>query len=192
MQYITNSFIRLQYPLGMLLRMKSRATIIISRTRTDSEAPQRLVLPQSTLTTGLQQQLGKHIIITTSTGSKIADMVQMKRPKHTQPRSIVYKIPCGGCDAAYYGETGRGLHTRLSEHKSDFRYHRLSNAMVIHSEKEGHLPRWKDAITLHQGLNKSKRKAMETAVIATSPNINIRPGSLRLAKVIAQSLVDVT
>ena len=116
----------------------------------------------------------------------------MKRPKHTQPRSVIYKIPCGGCDLAYYGETGRGLQTRLSEHKADFRYHRMSNAMVVHSEKEGHLPRWKDATIMHQGLSKSNRKAMEGAIIATAPNINTRPGALRLAKVTAQSLVALT
>ena len=192
MQYVTDAFIRLQYPPGLLLRMKSKATNIINRTRPDTEASPRLVLPQSALTTGLQQQLGKHITITTATGTKIADLVKMKRPKHTQPCSVVYKIPCGGCDTAYYGETGRGLRTRVNEHKNDFRHHRLSNAMVVHSEKEGHLPRWKDATIIHQGLTKSKRKAMEAAIIATSPNINTKPGSLRLAKAVAQSLVTVT
>ena len=106
--------------------------------------------------------------------------------------SVVYKIPCGGCDTAYYGETGRGLQTRLYEHKADFRHHRLSNAMVVHSEKEGHLPRWKDATILHQGLAKSKRRAMEAAIIATSINNNTRPGSLRLSKVTAHSLVTST
>ena len=191
-QYITDAFTRLQYPLGLLLRMRYRATNIISRTRAETETTPRLMLPQSALTTGLQQQLGKHINITTATGTKIAEMVSMKRPKHTLPRSIIYKIPCGACDTAYYGETGRGLHTRLGEHKNDFRHHRLSNAMVVHSVKEGHLPRWKDATIVHQGLTKSKRKAMESAIIATSPNINTRLGSLRLAKAVAQSLVTVT
>ena len=116
----------------------------------------------------------------------------MKRPKHSLTNSIVYQIPCGGCDTPYYGETGRGLNTRLNEHKADFRHHRLSNAMVVHSEKEGHLPRWKDAIILHQGFTKAKRKALEAATIATKPNINTKPGSLRLVKVTAQSLVTVT
>ena len=64
--------------------------------------------------------------------------------------------------------------------------------MVVHSEKEGHLPRWKDALIVHQGITKAKRKALESAVIATSPNINSKPGSLRLAKVIARFLVTVT
>ena len=165
--------------------MKVRAATILTRTRPDPPSTQRLVLPQSTLTTELQQHLGKHINIATATGTKIADLVKMKRPKHTLPNSAVYKIPCGGCDLAYYGETGRGLRTRLGEHKADFRHHRLSNAMVVHSEKEGHLPRWIDATTIHQGLSKAKRKAMEAAVISSFPNINNKPGSLRLAKVVA-------
>ena len=192
LQYITQSFTRLHYPPGLLLRMKSRAAAIITRDRPEPTSTQRLVLPQSTLTTELQQHLGKHINVTTATGTKIADLVKMKRPKHTLPHSAVYKIPCGGCDKSYYGETGRGLRTRLSEHKADFRHHRLSNAMVVHSEKEGHLPRWKDAITIHQGISKAKRKALESVVISTCPNINLKPGSLRLAKVVAHSLVTVT
>ena len=64
--------------------------------------------------------------------------------------------------------------------------------MVVHSEKEGHLHRWKDATIILNGLTKAKRKAMEAAIIATFPNNNTRPGSLRLAKVTAQSLVTVT
>ena len=159
---------------------------------TEPRTAQRLVLPQSNITTRLQEHLGNHVNIAIAAGTKIGDIVQPKRPKHTMLQSVVYKIPCGGCDTAYYGETGRGLRTRLSEHKADFRHHRLSNAMVVHSEKEGHLPRWKDATIVHQGLTKAKRRALEAAIISTSPNINTRPGSLRLAKVTAQSLVSST
>ena len=191
-QYITDAFIRLQYPPGLLLRMKCRATNIMNRTREETETKPRLILPQSALTTGLQQQLGKHVTVTTATGTKIADLVKMKRPKHTHPDSVIYKIPCGGCDTSYFGETGRGLVTRVNEHKADFRYHRTTNAMVVHSLKDGHLPRWKDATILHQGLAKTKRKAIEAAIIATSINNNSRPGSLRLANAIAHSLVTAT
>ena len=74
-----------------------------------------------------------------------------------------------------------------------------TNAVVIDREKEAYFPRWKDATIVHQGLTivhqgliKAKRKAMEVAVITTSPNINTRPGPLRLAKITAQSLVIVT
>ena len=192
MKHITDSFIRLQYPLGLLLRMRKRAETIMTRTRPEPRTTQRLVLPQSEISTRLQDHLGNHINIAIASGTKIGDIVLTKRPKHTMERSVVYKIPCGGCDTAYYGETGRGLRTRLNEHKADFRYHRLSNAMVVHSEKEGHLPRWKDATILHQGLTKSKRRAMEAAIIATSLNNNTRPGSLRLSKVTAQALVNPT
>ena len=150
------------------------------------------MLPQSDITARLQDHLGKQINIAIAAGTKIGDIVQTRRPKHAMPQSVVYKIPCGGCDTAYYGETGRGLRTRLNEHKADFRHHRLSNAMVVQSEKEGHLPRWKDATILHQGITRSKRRALEAAIIATSPNNNTRPGSLRLAKVTAQSLVTST
>ena len=176
--------------MGLLLRMQKRAETIMTRTRPEPRTTQRLVLPQSDTTNRLQDHLGHKINIATASGTKIGDIVQIKRPKHTMHNSVVYKIPCGGCDTAYYGETGRGLQKRLNEHRADFRHHRLSNAMVVHSEKEGHLPRWKDATILHKGLTKAKRRCMEAAVILTSSNNNTRPGFLRLTEVTAQTLVS--
>ena len=41
------------------------------------------------------------------------------------------------------GGNGRaGVEVRLMEHKSDFRFHRTSNAVVLHIEKCDHLPVW--------------------------------------------------
>ena len=42
-------------------------------------------------------------------------------------------------------ETGRGLNTRLKEHKRDVRNHNRSNAIVLHIEKCQNLPDWNSA-----------------------------------------------
>ena len=58
--------------------------------------------------------------------------------------------PCGGCRKKYVGETGRGLKTRVAEHKRDVMEHRVSNAMVLHVEESNHLPRWEGASILQE------------------------------------------
>ena len=100
--------------------------------------------------------------------------------------SVVYQIPCGGCHRKYVGETGRGLKTRLVEHKRDVRERRLSNAMVLHMEKSDHLPRWEAASVLEECAGKQLRRAMEAAYIRQDETINTRTGLYTLAKCTAK------
>ena len=53
-------------------------------------------------------------------------------------------------------ETGRGLKTRMREHKGDLRNHRVSNAFVAHVDEAGHLPDWAGATSLKKNLTKKK------------------------------------
>ena len=117
-----------------------------------TETKQRLILPQSDLTNKLQNHLGSLITISTATGTKIGDIVKTKRPKHDLTHSVVYEIPCGGCDKAYYGESGRGFKTSIKEHKYDLKWDDKRNVMVAHRTKEQHIPRWKNCIIIHQGV----------------------------------------
>ena len=56
------------------------------------------------------------------------------------------KIPCGSCSKSYIGETGRGLQTRLKEHKRYMRNNSEHSALVIHAEKTHHIPDWGGAV----------------------------------------------
>ena len=58
----------------------------------------------------------------------------------SEENSVVYEIPCKGCYKTYVGETGRGLDIRLKEQRSDIKFHRVSNAIVLHIDKCNHLP----------------------------------------------------
>ena len=89
----------------------------------------------------------------------------------------------------YFGESGRGLTTRLKEHQADLRHHRLSNALVVHAEQTDHLPNWDEASALHTGFSNLERRAIEAAYIATQDNLNTSSGFFRLATPAAQHIL---
>lgn len=72
----------------------------------------------------------------------------------------------------YYGESTRGLTTRLKEHKVDIRHHRVSSLLVNYVDDKAHLPKWRDAKALVSDLSKQHRKAYEFLYI-TSDKRNI-------------------
>ena len=52
-------------------------------------------------------------------------------------------------------EPGRWVKVRLKEHKSDIRFHRTSNAIVMHIDQCNHLPDWEGTRILEKNI-KSK------------------------------------
>ena len=74
------------------------------------------------------------------------------------------------------GETGRGVDVRLKEHKSDGKYHSVSNAIVLHLEKSKHLPDWNGATLLGKNVKRQTRKVLEAAHIITWNTFNSRSG----------------
>ena len=56
----------------------------------------------------------------------------------------------------------------------------LSNAIVVHVDKAGHLPRWEEAEILEKGMNKNRR-ASEAANIMTKNSANTRGGFYLMA-----------
>ena len=90
--------------------------------------------------------------------------------------SIVYCIPCSGCQNKYIGETYRGLDKRLNKHMLDIKFHRTSNSLVQHIDTDNHLPEWKNARVIHRGINKSIRKALESMHIELESSTNSRSG----------------
>ena len=84
------------------------------------------------------------------------------------------------------GETGRGLKTRISEHRRDLKNHNMSNALVVHADEAGHLPRWDQAGILEKGIKKDIRKALEAAHIKTRDTLNTRAGFYTMAAACAK------
>ena len=102
-------------------------------------------------------------------GTKVRDLVTVRRPPHTFPDFDVYQIPCGGCSSVYNGETGRTFKKRLREHRYNVDRDEDRNAMVKHRTRTHHMPRWIDAGVISNGLPCHKRRMLESVLIARAP-----------------------
>ena len=140
-----------------------------------------VIVPSSKVAEQVQNELVSCVKIVTAGGRKVGEMVKRKVSKEKNLNSVVYKVEFGGCSRVYYGETGRGLATRVREHRADVRYHRTSSAFVAHVDEAGHLPDWTTATSLETGLTKSQRRIVEAAFIGEGNVLNTSPGFFRLA-----------
>ena len=88
------------------------------------------------------------------------------------------------------GETGRGLDIRLKEHRSDVKFHRVSNAIVLHIEKCNHLPDWDRTRILEKNVKKQTRKTLEAAHIISRNTFNSRSGFITWSAAAAKLAVS--
>ena len=72
--------------------------------------------------------------IATTSGRKIGELEKDRKEGDVNNNSVIYSIPCKGCDKVYIGETGRGIEKRIYEHKADIRKHNRANSLVLHIE----------------------------------------------------------
>ena len=57
--------------------------------------------------------------------------------------SGVYRVPCGECELAYYGQTMRPIKVRLGEHRTACKYGHLDKSDIArHCEDTGHMINW--------------------------------------------------
>ena len=192
--HICEAFRKLKYPRGFIIKQKEKAKQIRNRNKGPNQKKQTLKkkpqtwisIPNSKNAEIIARALEKaEMKVTTTSGTKIKEMIE-RRPKNATdhdaaPKSVVYEIPCGGCDKSYVGETGRGVETRLKEHKSDVKFHRTSNAIVLHIDECHHLPEWTGVRVLEKGVKKRTRKILEAAHIASKNTLNSRNGFIALA-----------
>ena len=73
-----------------------------------------------------------------------------RKPKDPVPKAQVraptYKIPCGGCEKCYIGETKRQFATRESEHKKAVKNFEIKkSALAEHCHITGHPISWDSA-----------------------------------------------
>ena len=77
----------------------------------------------------------------------------------------VYEVPCGECNEKYFGESGRGLPTRLVEHKRAYDNHAQNSAIVSHSFNENHPINWNQSKILFKSNDVHIRRLVEGAAI---------------------------
>lgn len=189
-KHIFDSFLKLKYPRAFIVRCLRKARQIrrASTSRRTHPFHRTIVVPSSGKAEIIGEALKKTgVRVIGKAGLKIGDLVKMRRRAENKD-SVVYKVPCGGCSRAYFGETYRGVGKRLAEHKADVRNHKETSSFVNHIDSHGHLPDWKKTEVLWSGRGKTKRKLVESAVIETLPNINSKRGDFTLAPMLALML----
>ena len=127
-----------------LVQLKKKAKQIMER-RVDNNVIDRpkkfLTIPHSPEGDIIKSFISNdRLQVVSSSGMKVADATREGDNPRKNESSIVYCIPCGGCQRKYIGETNRGLMIRLKEHQSDIKFHRTSNALVQHIDIHNHLP----------------------------------------------------
>ena len=182
--HITNTFTKLGYPRGLLIKLKDKANAILQRRDDGNKQDEWLAVPNYDFVPNIANFLKHTKFKIAAAASKTIKQILSKPPKHgINQRSIVYSIPCNGCEKNYYGETGRGLNQRLREHKADLRFHRTNNALVVHGIEEGHLPNFEQAAAILSSLTKPKRKFWEAVYIhSNKESLNKRAGDFTLAE----------
>ena len=187
--HIFEVFEKLKYPKGFLISQRQKAERIRKRNATSANTNERsrtrnknekrwLTIPNFKKARIISRTLEKSDIkVATNTGVKIQEIMTKKEAEDSsKERSVVYEIPCKGCYQTYVGETGRGVDVRLKEHRSDVKFHRTSNAIVLHIEKCHHLPDWDGTKLLEKNVKKRTRKILEAAHIITRNTFNSRNG----------------
>ena len=104
------------------------------------------------------------------------------RTKVEDQTGVVYRIPCGGCDKVYVGETKRSVGERIKEHTAKIA-NNLS-AVAEHHQKTGHEPDLDNVKVLCREDELLPRKVREAIFIKkeTSPTLN-RYGGRELSKI---------
>ena len=196
-EHIYNTFMRLKYPKGFLIKQREKAERIRKKKKTTNRNTSKterrswITIPNSKSAEVISRTLEKAgTKVSMTSGRKTKEILERKpnQTSDTTPKSVVYEIPCGGCRKSYVGETGRGVKTRLKEHRSDAKYHRTSNAIILHIDN--HLPDWENTRILEKNVQKQTRKILEAAHILSRDTFNSRTGFITLASCAVSLVVD--
>lgn len=108
--------------------------------------------------------LGKSLF--TKTKQKIAE---------EDKSGVVYKIPCGGCNKVYIGETSKKLKMRQRQHKNDYKnllsLSASKTSLITHTQDTHHIFNYEDMQVLDYESNRKRREILEaTYIMAHSPN----------------------
>jgi hypothetical protein len=181
--YIRNTFIRLKYPLNIVDKAHKNAKKIFFRPKSDEKKKSKYIIAPYRISTN------REINIAVIPGRKISNLVKEKTVNtihDTEKAPGVYRIPCTQCDKAYFGETFRGMQTRLKEHKYDMKNFNATNAMVNHRFEIGHTPDWKKTELIYNSDKPMRRKAFESVCISNFENINQNVGKFTIAKTLCK------
>ena len=93
----------------------------------------------------------------------------------------IYKIPCKDYNCVYFGQTGKGIATRVKKHKYSVRTGQMSNALFLHTINFNHAIDWNmSEVFLYCNII-TRRNIIESAVMRYHANlINVSQGIYKL------------
>ena len=94
----------------------------------------------------------------------------------------IYEIPCKDCNCKYIGQSGKGLDTRVKQHKYSVRTGQENNALFVHMRDENHSIDWLNSSSIVKCNSFIKRNIIESSVIKQTEqnNMNLSTGMYKL------------
>ena len=200
-QHVHSAFLKLKYPEWIIKQALSTAT---ARFHNPASRPQprraryHLALPEIGDVQSLRPFLGK-VDLSTSYESRNTLRKQLSRTGPKAPKDVpcVYLVNCKGLPGGppcthgvYIGESGRSLSKRIYEHGKDIREANTSNALFVHMrDNPGHQFDLRNAEVVYKSTMKPKRQLVESSLIATRPNCNLKPGDFPVCRITAPVVV---
>ena len=101
----------------------------------------------------------------------------------------IYEIPCKNCNCRYIGQSGKGLATRIKQHKYSVRTGQMSNALFLHLSNFNHSIDWDKANVILYCNNITKRNIIESALIKYNQHLlNVSQGMYKLDPFIVKEI----
>ena len=118
-------------------------------------------------------------------GNQLSHTGPLRPPDNELPG--VYRVECKQCpNGVYFGETGVTLAKRIAGHRTDIRKAKDSNALFVHMrDNPGHSFDLRGAKLIYKSNQKPNRQLVESAMIATNVNCNLRPGDYPVCRITA-------
>ena len=101
----------------------------------------------------------------------------------------IYEIPCKDCSSSYYGQSGKGIATRIKQHQYSVRTGQMSNALFLHTNHFNHRIDWDKARVILYCNNSTKRNIIESSLIKTKNDlINVSQGMYKLDSFVVKEI----
>ena len=142
------------------------------------DSQNKIVIPFSREVRNVTEILGKNNPIIFSYPRTIGSALINVYQNRNEATAGVYRIPCKDCDKSYYGQTGRSLSQRITEHKRSVRYGQETSAIFQHIMNEEHRIEWEQSELIYKSSCVYKRKIIEAAAIKQMNNFNISEGQI--------------
>ena len=105
--------------------------------------------------------------------------------------SVIYDVPCGGCNKHYIGQSSQWLKKRLGQHKNDIRTGRDVCALGAHALHNKHTFNFDQAKIVARAVEKSRfgRNFLEMVYIQAEDTVNFRTDISGLSSIYS-NLID--